>query len=510
MTKEGDYIYSVQLGTSSLIIGRWQFYTIETSVPMCDFGASTSFRAAVRGKGTYSNHVYIANDEGIFDYDLSSPSTAPALMSISGMIDSDVFDVAFDEATERLWAGHDTGMSKINLGTSTADTYTVAGGELSGMSADQARILPGHLSVYNGRVVRGGGFLKAQYLPDAGFSTTERNAWVYDDNIPGYYVVSTSNEMAAACIDKTTGNVVIRREDEWESFDVIVTGAGTGTSSLADTQTARDLRQSDGRGVATQAVQLNATSFALVYGDSGASQGGFVDTYTVGTGVQTTQSIIGDAPLGFAYYRFFGMGRELMDIGNGVLMIPLGSYLIQPAYPSPVSFGWNGSAWVKNNTTARRIPKTGSHTLLDGVSVSFNNSVGDPWDNQFVQGERITCVYGNQPIKDNLQTYTIKGRYYPVISNNVTRSITLASTTYTIPECPTGTSPDTDFRDLDGNDLGISIYDNNFSGGADYMTRVDATPSAGEFVANTDGTIEFNAADVGHSLDLDYNYTLYM
>ena len=110
----------------------------------------------------------------------------------------------------------------------------------------------------------------------------------------------------------------------------------------------------------------------------------------------------------------YSQTRGLMDVdGNGNFVSMIGSSLISPPVGNPNLYGYTGGNWVLNDTTDRYIPKTGTHALLDAVSVSFNNATGGAtWDQQFVAGERFTFVISPTKVKDNLQTMEAKARMY--------------------------------------------------------------------------------------------------
>jgi hypothetical protein len=144
----------------------------------------------------------------------------------------------------------------------------------------------------------------------------------------------------------------------------------------------------------------------------------------------------------------------------------------------PATFGWTGSAWSNNVTTSRYIPKTATHTLVDGLSVDFNNKTGTSWDNQFVSGDHYTFVYGPTKIKDNLQTMNFKAKDYCV---NATARENRA---FAVP----GSAPYThhideasgpDFRNMDIVDYLTEVYE----GSTRYS--VYTLPAGNTFTVNT-------------------------
>ena len=79
-----------------------------------------------------------------------------------------------------------------------------------------------------------------------------------------------------------------------------------------------------------------------------------------------------------------------------------------------VPLGWDGTQWKYMRTPTTHPVKDSPIQLWDGVTLNFDNAAGVEWDHQFVAGENMTFSYGQMPIKDNLQKYSLEFKYYTV------------------------------------------------------------------------------------------------
>jgi len=497
--KIGDYIHTVQYDASGnqLMICRQLIFTPECSTPLYSlFGTSgLTFYRVVRGTGTYSDIVYIGTSVGIYSYDLSSPAT-PTFMSITGMLSSDVRDLAFDEITEYLWAGHYRGMSRIDLSTNTATQYDNGSGDpLYGISDTYIECRPGSLTAYSGRVLR------TMYNQD--------QRWLLEDGV-GYCYVSSwyGSPQGGGLIDKSTGYLVFRSYYSWRIVSVTgITGPGTGSWV---TLYVYDPGVNETGGSSSHILDMgNGRYRAFVEIDNVV----FMETYEFLTGFYTRASTYGAVP---SYNGgliestiMIANGRVPLDVSEGDMDLPVqlvGRYMLSGSWGE--FYGWTGSAWEKWNANDRQIIKTGTHSLSQGISVAFNNAVGENWDDQFVLGEFLTFMISPTLIKDNLQEYTIKGRVYHCYVKRVDNWTTTIAANITVPEAPTGSAPDPNYRDLDFDPVVLEVYNVT---SATYMTQVSSPPGDEEYsvVGLLDGTFEFHANQIGDSVRISYNYTCY-
>ncbi len=512
--REGDYCYTVQSDATGdyLNICRWYFNSVETSETRHAFGASgEQFWTWVRAKGTYEDHVYIATDNGIYDYGITSDSI-PVIMTITGegMVDNEVRDLSFDEITEDLWAGHPTGgLSKIDLSVNTATQYTRGGGnELDGLNDDQVNTHPGTLTAHDGKVLFG-------RLGAGGY------VWLLDDGT-GYCITGGNGDrIIGSIINKTDDSVVIRHNTtRWASFNITgITGPGTG--SFSEIEHFDEGISTDGTNLGCQLIQLAPDIFL---GSNITNPGNiYREAYQVGVGV--ISSVLynhGATPYSYIWYDlytnfpkyFTGDNKNPYDISEdnmGLYVIMSRSVIVSAAWGTPIPYGWTGGGWVKGHSGDRQIPKTGRHDLSHGISGAFDNAVGEPWDQQFVTGERFTYMMSPTLIKDNLQEYDVKVRSYftPVV--RVTNWNVTAEAIVYIPEGPTGptgVTGDPDFRELDTESFVSTVYDLTATGELNWTGA--ASPITGEYYNTTGGYFEFNANEVGHDLQITYNYTKYM
>jgi len=453
--KIGNYLWTVQKSrvNNVLNICRWYFWSIETSKSFKKFGTSSTVFCKMVAIGT---DIYIGTSDGIYKYDTTNPTVAPALITVAGIIDTNIQDLALDPVTGKLWSGHTTGLSKIDAGALTATQYiSGTGNALEGMSANDCNIQAGQIDVYNGRVLR------------AGLNGTDYDAssdihlavWVMDDGIGWFIINVAADAQYGGRIRKGTDNIVIRSPSAWYQYSVTVTGKGTGSKTQLHTIAGVTYYSYK---LNCQMQQLSDTCYLMpnihVY------VGGYkfyIELYYIGSSVVDINR--GDTvytPTQYPSY-FFASGAIPIDVnGNGVFIGMTGPIIssIGSRLGTQFKFGWNGAAWVKDNSGERYIPKTGTHTLLDGTSVAFNNATLKPWDTQFVVSERFTYCYGPYKFKDNLQTVNMKARQYACSARLVDSAAVsvpgAAAYTYHIPA-----TSDPDFRELDTIDFLTEVYE---------------------------------------------------
>ena len=454
--KVGDYIYTVQQSRNGLVhnMCRWNYWTIETSEALCKFGNASTTISAMVSTGTV---FYIGTNDGIYRYNTATPSTAPALITVTGIINTTIKDLAYDTVTGYLWSGHSTGLSKIDLGALTATQYTTASG-LTGMVANDINIWAGQLDAYNGIVLRCG------IYKESGSYLNYADWWILQDGVG--WVKNTTDAMCG-CLRKGTNQVVVSYATGGTvnvfRCTYVVTGMGTGTITAVETFTNAT---SATPGPQAQMVQMSDVEF-LYYVYLGSFSNSRAMRYIVGGSL-----ILQDISSVFANYETAGYGydqgwaygqiRNLIDInGNGVNTTLWHGWLyclyasgVWPSY----QYGWPTSSWVKDSAVTRRIPKTGTHVLLDGLSVAFNNKTGKTYDQQFVSGERYTFMYGPTKIKDDLQTMDAKAVYYHGKANAFEAvAVTVPASdprSYHITQ-----KSDPDFRDMDWNTNVTEVYE---------------------------------------------------
>ena len=444
--KNGDYIYSIQQSRKGLInnICRWAFNTIETSQALCKFGNGST--KVVTSVYTALN-MYIATNDGIYGYTFSTPTVAPVLLTITGMISSAIKDMCLDPITGYLWTGHATGLSKINIGTLTATQYISGVGQaLEGMVATYYDIGAGQLDAYNGRILKGG---------DA-YGQVNDNAWVMDDGIGWYRIALTCYSCALVT---GTSNIIFSTTNATFIHTVTVTGKGTGSYAQVETFS-KSINLSH---PLSHYVQLSSTKFFMIYLEASSAYAISMEVYTIGVGNSSLNCQSTNTSTGYLS-NYFGwalgaLRRNKIDVdGNDNNILIWNSVLFVPNFPTPISYGWNGSAWVKSINTPREIPKTATHTLVNGLTVDFNNATGSSWDTQFVLNESFNIVHGPYQIKDNLQTLQWKAKQFfckAIVVTGYSASISV-SIPYkiTIPE-----ASDPNFRDIDISDYTTEVYE---------------------------------------------------
>jgi hypothetical protein len=444
--KNGNYIYSIQQSRKGLInnICRWAFNTIETSQALCKFGnGSTKVVSSVYT----ALKMYIATNDGIYEYTFSTPTVAPVLLTITGMISSAIKDMCMDPITGYLWTGHATGLSRIDIGTLTATQYISGTGQaLEGMTATYYDIGAGQLDAYNGRVLKGG---------DA-YGQVDNNAWVLDDGIGWYRIALTCYSCALV---SGTSNIIFSTNIATFIYAVTVTGKGTGSYTQVETFS-KSVSLSH---TLCQYVQLSSTKFFMIYLEASSAYQISMEVYNIGVGISSLKGQNTNTSLGYlSNYFSWALGalrRNKIDVdGNANSIFIWNSMLFVPNFPTPISYGWDGSAWVKSVNTSREIPKTVTHTLVNGLSVDFNNATGSSWDTQFVLNESFNIVHGPYQIKDNLQTLQWKAKQFfckAIVVTGYSASIS-GSIPYniTIPEVS-----DPNFRDIDTADFTTEVYE---------------------------------------------------
>lgn len=458
--QNGEYIYSVQQSRKGLInnICRWRFNTVETSQPLCKFGNGSTVVNSTLGTADY---IYIVTNDGIYRYEFENPTTPPVLLTITGMINNIIQDACIDPVTGYMWTGHTTGLSRINLGTLTATQYIGgAGGFLNGISAPSLNILPGALDAYNGRVVKG---IATFNQSSWGGVACNNSCWVMDDGV-GW--ISVAGTFYGSCIRKGTNEIVARAIKSMVLYEVIVTGTNAGTVTVIESLAARELR--DNNSIAVNITQLSDKKFVYFYS-------GIIDyyyytfsyaTYIIGEGAGGYRDLFQMYFTDDNYFYYLarwgwiaGARRNLVDVdGNSSYAVICYNWLVYLSYPNTVSYGWDGSSWVKENPNSREIPLTPTHSLVNGLTVNFNNATGELWDRQFILNESYNVCFGPQTIKDNLQELSIQCKTYFCAAYSVmaySASVGVSAPyVISIPE-----KSDPNFRDMDNTDYVTEVID---------------------------------------------------
>lgn len=506
------YVYTVQQSRKGLInnVCRWLFYSIETSEPLCKFGDGTTKVQGVLDGGP--DTMYIYTNQGIYKYTFSTPTVAPVLLTITGMVDSNTTDACIDPITGYMWTGHTTGLSRVDLNTLTATQYIRGTGQAldGGLTTYEANVIPGQLDAYNGRVLIGG---RGSYV-----SKDYSIAWVLDDGV-GWYRVRGTGECYSCCLRKGTNQVVYLLNTYIVTVSVTVTGKGVG--SVSDVAGSAYIFPGDYQdnthpegSIYSHLAQIYDNKFIYFYASRNTS--GILATYSVESPTIQIRQIYSLAnplysPFGFSHMLSAFRRNALYVNGEDAPPIYLWCRCLITTYftYNPAIYGWDGSNWVINHSGSRKIPKTATHTLLNGLSVDFNNRTGGVWDKQFVSGDHFNFVHGPTFIKDNLQIVNFRCRRYNCEAHVVADyAVTIpASTPYeiTIPEASGGSDPDPDFRDMDTVDGLATIVKE----GATVYTQYTGTGSipAGNYKATTLGVFSFSSLDAGKNLTITYTYT---
>jgi hypothetical protein len=444
-----DYIYSVQKSRVSGVhnVCRWPLMSLETSDALCKWGTSS---LVVNGLIPDGNFLYIYTTTGIYKYNSATPTVAPSLLTIIGLIDTNISDLQKDVVTGYFWSGHSTGLSKIDMGALTATQYlNTAGQALDGLTNNEVNIQRGQLDVYNGRVTRMGD-------PSGGGVTAYRQGWVMDDGV-GWYKISGGgivNEWVSmgGAIRRGTNQILTFCYYYGYEISVIVTGKGTGSLTVLNTYSTGYWSNE----YTVACVQLTNDVFLVTYSNDWNTSNIGSATFVWGSPPQTAAP--GGLTGAWVSGRDFLSARNKVDFGNGIYGVMVGPVILAQYPPVPVKFGYPVSSWVKDDSTDILIKKTGTQALLHGVSVAFNNAVGKNWDQQFIATERFTFVYAPYKVKDNLQTVQVKARYYSCeanVSSGV--PVTVPSSDPRIFHIAEQSNPD--FRDMEPVDWMVDVFE---------------------------------------------------
>lgn len=506
IAQDSNYHYFVYPDTTGnyLEISRWEIFTLATSQPLYRFGTSgLTFNGSIRGQGTYSDYVYLATSVGVYRFNQSTPAI-PTLMTITNLVSSEIKDVAFDSATEYLWLGHGTGLTRVDLATNIGVKYENGSGDLlDGAHNDAVNCFPGSIRAYNGKVLVNRAAI------------TDRILYIVDGT--GFYTSQTLGKVWGHLIDPDDEYIIVRRitGHYWAVYSITgVTGKDTGTINLitqqASTEPAAESSFKRGPNMYQvgyrryMAFPLNGTSYLRQeYWDRDLSEILFIRSDQGGgqKGAYQNENL------------HISESNNLVDFSpefGGVFGYFNGQIYVGGPYPRSTLYGYN-AAWVKDYASSRRITETGTQSLGAGISVAFANDLAAEWDKNFIEDERFTFVISPTLVKDNLQELSIKSRFYYCKYKRVVEyasTVPISPYVLTVPEAPTGSAPDTDFRDLETIDFTNVVEDVT---SATILTKASSSPPGdGEYWPEEDGTIEFHANQTGDSVKLTYNYTQYV
>lgn len=514
-----NFVTSVQRSRVNrhLNICQWNFWTIENSIALCEFGdETTDFRSMVK---ISNGKIWIATNEGIYEYDPLTPSTPPSLLTIPDLISTDIKDMVClenstyfgDERDSYVWTGHSTGITRIDPtdGNSCKKYITGEGEELEDLTAGYENIKTGTMSISaTETAVR---VLICGCLAEG----STGSPWVIEDG-SGYLVITTLNDLSVCgSLRKYTNHIAIvaGHSTTLYLYNITVTGKNTGTIDVIESfATGTDYGVSN-KSNNTQMVQVNDTTF--VFG----TMSGYPNYYThiifyeIGVGIDSERNYYTQVPGNSAAGWKYAFPRyhldAFQDAKGDIINVPL-QYDMRPMFPPSVAgyklgiLGYNEdtNSWCiersglpANTRTARKLRS--SNSLYAAIAADANNAVGKDWDTQFVANDHFTFMHGFAKFKDNLQTMLLRFRSYGVNAFESTRSITIPNSDpayYQAPESIVENYPD--FREIDNYDL-VTIVDWNGSRFTQY------SPPAGSSF-----TVSGNTLNVG--VDIATNTPIYV
>jgi hypothetical protein len=161
------------------------------------------------------------------------------------------------------------------------------------------------------------------------------------------------------------------------------------------------------------------------------------------------------------------------------------------------SYGWDGSAWVAGNVNSKTTHSS-TDELINGLTIRFVDGATAP---HFISGEFQTQGVNTGLLKDNATDLTWRSAWYSKTIHNDTISSTTIASTVTLPA-----TSDPYFRKLDTDPIAIP---HRFYIDGVLATKIwvnGTAPAATEvsMLANGNGVLTFNAADVGKTLTGSY------
>lgn len=203
--------------------------------------------------------------------------------------------------------------------------------------------------------------------------------------------------------------------------------------------------------------------------------------------------------LGGSFEYFFPTGlidsATLVHLGDGMLMLDAALKQILSYTEAQINYGWNGSAWIKDNPNSKTTHTT-AQALINGLQIRFENSGNSP---EFLVNEYFTEGINLGLLKDNATTVNFNTAWY-------SKSTYKGTVNQTIPGSATLTLPaasETFFRRIDNEDTKLLRF--AIAGVPITHAWTDSTPPAPtEINVQTNGDVTFNSADIGKNFSGNY------
>jgi hypothetical protein len=160
-------------------------------------------------------------------------------------------------------------------------------------------------------------------------------------------------------------------------------------------------------------------------------------------------------------------------------------------FNSDIWFDSTGSEYDGENN-AYQIPSDGEIDIIDGIHLSFDDN--DGYDQVVKDDYFYFVVSRNGMVIDNWTTAQLKIALATFDITEYTKTIVVADTVYTITEA--GLS---DFVELN-----TLVASGTWNDGSE-ITFTTSAPSQGQIQLNSNGTMTFNAEDMGRTATITYN-----
>jgi len=511
----GNWLYKAQDVSGTWRLYKWQFGTIESGTHVSNFSAIPRNAIAI---GT---EIFMVDDTGLSVFDTTTDTVTDLFTGVTteALLETECYDIAHDEVNNVLWIGHSLGLTEFDPVTKTVSSTHDIAGTFSGLTAARISVKEAQLSANSGFVCKGGG--DQRNSPNINGSWV----WVYDHLGTG----------KVASIDPE-GNDQLSNPTFPDGKVHSVGLKGDGTGDLIAECGSKDLDVSDTivyneisldfvpatpehtvvQSVASPASPNNsfdATSCSRMFrlgadlfmSASLSTQGGkwLVSIFkpSIGEVVGSTQSTLNSGSWSFTG-EFQDRDFFTLPLIRGVYHLNLGREIVRVGVYT--EYGYNGASWDIDSPDPRDMPDA-VHPILDGMSLNFENAGGQPSSEQFIQGESFAFTMSPLQVKTNLQKIQRNGDLYMCDATEVslTGETIPGGLVYTVAEAPTGSSPVADWRFLEDASYLIKV-EHAIDG---VFTQVAGPPSALEYqVDSVLGTITFNAADAGKTIDIDYLY----
>ncbi len=489
------FMYFSQNYSSLDYICKWRFNTHETGVEVIQLQNNVAV--------LIGTDLWIGTDNGLVQFDtVTDTVTDTYTVSGDGLLNDICTDIVYDDVNDILWIGHSNGLTRFNptLGTVTS-THTTLTAPFTSLTSAQIAVYKGQLSARAGFLCRGGNVLQST-------SDDVESPWVYDSNTNTLVRIPRTNFTNSRCGSVTlvgdgTGDIIVDstiiasstantngKISKWN----VVPSAPSFSLNQATTYNIGDdindnclivklIRISNNQFMGIGFAGLSSifaaeTTFIIDY---------YVPTATASSRIVNTGYSSSVTTSGFNYL----MNMSKID-SDDVTLMWLGGLLLSSGMQQ--LFGWNGSSWSKDFTGSKDIPDSSEISLVNGLTVNFENAIGFPANQQFISGENLMFVTGPGRIKSNLQTMSTKSYYYlGDMVKIIERAVTIPAVspyTYRLPE-----ASGVDFKALETDedyivieeDPSLLIYD-----------KVLSTPSPKQYVVNPSYT--FTVSDVVNNI----------